>query len=187
MSARRSLEWILVPARSAGMRLLALLGLLLPCVACDQAAKALAVSHLKGQGTFHVVDGLFRLTYAENPGAFLGLGHALPDVLRTAMFAVGVALVLGVLAFVLVKRNTAPAMFLGLALIVAGGVGNLVDRVLRPGRRVVDFAVLGIGPVHTGVFNVADVQIMAGAAMVAFGSMRRKSSSSEAPTSTSTA
>ena len=156
------------------MRALALLALLLPCVACDQAAKLLAVANLKGGGEVHVVDGVFRLVYAENPGAFLGLGRNLPDAWRIALFSVGVALILFAVAFFVLKKRLAPALFLGLALLVAGGVGNLLDRVARPGGRVVDFAVLSVGPLHTGVFNVADVQIMAGAALIAVGARRQR-------------
>ena len=46
-------------------------------------------------------------------------------------------------------------------LIGAGGVGNLIDRVAREGR-VIDFMNMGIGSLRTGIFNVADVQIMVG-------------------------
>ena len=48
---------------------------------------------------------------------------------------------------------------LALALIVAGGVGNLIDRMTSSGGVVIDFLNLGIGPVRTGVFNVADMAI----------------------------
>jgi signal peptidase II len=53
------------------------------------------------------------------------------------------------------------------ALIVGGGVSNLVDR-LRYGGYVVDFLNVGIGPVRTGIFNVADMAIMVGVVLWAF-------------------
>jgi signal peptidase II len=53
------------------------------------------------------------------------------------------------------------------ALIVGGGVSNLIDR-LRYGGYVVDFLNVGIGPVRTGIFNVADMAIMVGVVMWAF-------------------
>lgn len=156
----------------------ALLALLLPSVACDQATKALAVAHLKGAGTITLVDSLFTLVYAENPGAFLGLGRSLPDGVRWLLLVVAVALVLAGVAFVLLRQQVAPLAFVGMGLLVAGGVGNLVDRVARPGGRVVDFAQLGVstswGQVRTGIFNVADVQIMGGAALVLLSSWRRR-------------
>jgi signal peptidase II len=55
----------------------------------------------------------------------------------------------------------------GATLLAAGGIGNLIDRVIRDGA-VIDFMNLGIGPVRTGVFNVADVHIMAAVAMFIF-------------------
>ena len=164
---------------------LALLGLLLPCVACDQVTKALAVAHLKGAGSIHVVDSLFTLVYAENPGAFLGLGRALPDGVRWLVFVVAVALVLGGVAFVLVRQQMPALAFVGMGLVVSGGVGNLIDRVARPGGRVVDFAQLGVstswGQVRTGVFNVADVQIMGGAALVLLSSWRKRKHDADVP------
>ena len=56
-------------------------------------------------------------------------------------------------------------LLIGFALILAGGVGNLIDRVLNDGR-VVDFMNVGIGRLRTGVFNVADMALMAGVGLV---------------------
>ena len=47
------------------------------------------------------------------------------------------------------------------ALIIGGGLGNLIDRILNQGA-VIDFMNIGIGPIRTGVFNVADLAILAG-------------------------
>ncbi len=167
-------------ARSGAVRtrLLLLLAVLVPCVACDQATKILAVTHLKGAPAL-ALDApplVARLVYAENPGAFLGLGRALPEGARLALLAVGVALMLTVMIAVLLRRPLARVTALGLALLVAGGAGNLVDRVARPGGRVVDFAQLGVRlgsvDVRTGVFNVADVAIVAGALTMAAAALR---------------
>jgi len=54
-----------------------------------------------------------------------------------------------------------PADEVALAVIIAGGVGNLIDR-LRFAGRVTDFLYLQAGPLHTGVFNVADMAITFG-------------------------
>ena len=61
---------------------------------------------------------------------------------------------------------------LGLAFFVAGGASNLADRLAR--GTVTDFINVGVGSLRTGIFNVADVAIMLGAALVAFGSFRSR-------------
>lgn len=156
------------------MRVLALLALLVPCVACDQATKAMAVADLKGSAGHVFFGGLVRLVYAENPGAFLGLGRGLPDGVRVALFSGIVAVALLAAAVFLSVKKLPRWAFVGGALMLAGGVGNLVDRVARPGHRVVDFAQVGVGPVRTGVFNVADVHIMAGAGLFMAFTWRRR-------------
>jgi signal peptidase II len=50
---------------------------------------------------------------------------------------------------------------LAVVLLLAGGIGNLIDRLFHGGL-VIDFLNVGIGPLRTGIFNVADVAIMAG-------------------------
>jgi signal peptidase II len=58
-----------------------------------------------------------------------------------------------------------------LALLVGGGLSNWYDRLVNDGR-VVDFMVLGIGRLRTGVFNVADIAIMLGIGLMLLGSRR---------------
>jgi signal peptidase II len=50
---------------------------------------------------------------------------------------------------------------LNFALVLSGGIGNLIDRIGNEGR-VIDFMNLGIGSWRTGVFNVADIVILGG-------------------------
>jgi signal peptidase II len=162
-------------------RLLLVAVLLTTTIGCDQATKHLAKSTLPGTPTQSFLGDTFRLTYAENPGAFLSLGAALPEAARFWVLNVGVALVLVALLFHAllgqkVDRNQAAAY----ALVVGGGLGNWIDRVLRGGT-VVDFMNLGVGPVRTGVFNVADVAIMAGAAVLLLGGSLRGGKKAPAP------
>ena len=51
-------------------------------------------------------------------------------------------------------------------LIIGGGLGNLIDRITNKGS-VIDFMNIGIGSIRTGIFNVADLTIMAGVLMLA--------------------
>lgn len=50
---------------------------------------------------------------------------------------------------------------------LSGGLGNLLDRIMNDGR-VIDFMNLGIGPLRTGIFNVADVCITIGVVLLIF-------------------
>jgi signal peptidase II len=112
---------------------------------------------------------LFHITYAVNTGAFLSLGQSLPDGVRfwvlTGLNTVILSVVTGVLVLM---RQLSFKHVLPLTLILAGGLGNLIDRVVHDGL-VVDFMNMGIGPrFRTGVFNVADVAIMAGLFLLLF-------------------
>jgi signal peptidase II len=143
------------------MKILLILLVFFPLVGCDRYTKVQAVSQLKGQEPLSFLNGFFSLTYHENTGGMLSLGADLSDELRVILFTflVGVVLV-GGLIYMLVKPMDKYSFTVGL-LILAGGFGNLYDRAVNHGR-VVDFMLLQIGPLKTGVFNVADIAIMAG-------------------------
>jgi signal peptidase II len=123
-----------------------------------------------------------RLGYAENAGGFLSLGADLPRQSRTAVFTIATGLALLVLVAMAVRDRLAGPSGVGLVLFVAGGASNWIDRVLS--GSVVDFLNVGIGPLRTGVFNVADVAIMVGAGLVAYGAARGEppTRTPEAPT-----
>lgn len=148
------------------MRLLLLAGIVLGVVALDQFSKQVAVAHLKHRAPTNYVYGIFTLTYAENPGAFLSLGRHLSESQRFWILTClnGVILLI-VLGYVLVKDHVARWNTVALALILAGGIGNIIDRVHNSGL-VVDFMNMGVPPawfsLRTGIFNVADIAIMGG-------------------------
>ncbi len=148
------------------IRRLAIAIILVSCVGCDQATKQLAVSQLKGQPARVYCGNLLRLEYAENPGAFLGLGGQLPRWVRWATLIVADGLIAAVLggALLLTPGMPLPRM-LACSLLLAGAVGNLIDR-LRTDGLVIDFLNLGLGPLRTGIFNVADMALMLGAGLL---------------------
>lgn len=147
--------------------LLILILVLAACVGLDQATKSIAQQTLSTRPPQEFLGGLFRLEYAENSGAFLSLGAAMSEEVRFWVFTVFVTLLLvGLVVFVLRTSSQTPFLaVIAIALIVGGGVSNLIDRILNEGR-VVDFMQLKVGPLHTGIFNVADVAIMAGLALM---------------------
>jgi signal peptidase II len=148
----------------SGRSLRALVIVLIVCatIGCDQASKGIARAHLAGRGTVHLVGNLLVLHYVENTGAFLSLGEALPRPLRLLSFvAFPIIVIAGMIVYVARKRETAWAVIAGLAFIVGGGCGNLIDRLLRDGR-VGDFINVGIGSLRTGIFNLADLFVLTG-------------------------
>lgn len=108
--------------------------------------------------------GTLRLEYAENAGGFLGLGDSLPGELRTGLFTYGcTAGVAAILVYLFFARLSA-LQALALSLISAGGIGNLIDRWTCGTVR--DFLNVGLGPIRTGIFNVADAAMMAGCVLI---------------------
>ncbi len=151
---------------SRKLRIALVAGVLLGTVGCDQTSKHLARTLLSHERSVTLPGKVVELQLAENPGSFLSIGAFLPNPARFVVFTGGVGIGLTALAAYLTGRaRIGIARFLSLALVLAGGTGNLLDRVLRHGL-VTDFAVIHIGPFHTGVFNLADVLIMTGAGIL---------------------
>jgi signal peptidase II len=149
----------------------------LTCVGCDQATKLAAKQRLQNGPVYSYAGDTIRLQYAENTGAFLSLGASLPEPLRQLIFTVlvGVFLV-GLIAFLLLSRELTPFAVNCLALVAAGGVSNLIDRIAYDGR-VIDFLNVGIGPLRTGIFNLADMAITFGTLLLLIGNLRAAKSS----------
>jgi signal peptidase II len=162
------------PLRRTGLVLVTLLS----CVGCDQKTKSLAKQYLRGREAVSFFGDTVRLDYAENPGAFLSLGASLSAKWRTAAFTIGAAVGLAaILSYALFASRSGMLQVFGLSLFCAGGIGNLVDRIVFGGY-VRDFLNLGVGPVRTGIFNLADVALMTGCLLLFLQSNRRRQSPS---------
>jgi len=142
------------------LKLLVSAMIILISVVVDQAVKFLAANTLKGRPGLSYLGDTIRLEYAENTGAFLSLGAQLDQGTRTVLFVLGVVVIIGFCVAWLVKSAHKWLTVVALAAVISGGIGNLIDRVWR--GSVIDFIYMGIGPVHTGVFNVADIAITGG-------------------------
>ncbi len=142
------------------MRRIALLFLIFVVVVADQWTKAIARLILVPGEPLAVGPLAFMIT--KNRGAFLSLGSNLPAHLRVTIFDVLVSIVLVVAATILFRGMLSRmSERIAVALLIGGGIGNLIDRVRFRGL-VTDFMVLSAGPLHTGVFNIADTAITTG-------------------------
>lgn len=149
---------------------LTLLAIVILTIGCDQVSKRVASVHLVDTPRKSFLNDAFRLEYAENRGAFLSLGADLPPWARTALFTVGTGLVLLVGAVSLFTHAWSRLAVIGICLYLAGGASNLADR-LADGH-VIDFLNIGVGPLRTGIFNVADIAVMSGVALFLLGHLR---------------
>jgi signal peptidase II len=149
-------------------RRVALLLLIGTTVGCDRVSKHFAARELAERPRQSFLADTVRLEYAENTGAFLSFGETWHPVARLGVFTIGTGLILcGMVAAAFRFRLSDPAL-VGLAFYFAGGASNLVDRVVR--GSVIDFMNVGVGPLRTGIFNVADMAILLGVGIFIFTS-----------------
>jgi signal peptidase II len=134
-------------------------------VALDQATKALIRSRFELHESLEIIPGFFNLTRVHNYGAAFGLMNAADFPFKTVVLTVIAAVALLALT---VYASTLPLeqrlARVGLALIVGGAAGNLIDR-LGAGY-VVDFVDVYWRDWHFWAFNVADAAITVGVAFM---------------------
>jgi len=134
-------------------------------VALDQETKALVRSRFELHDSLEIIPGLFNLTRVHNYGAAFGLMNAADFPFKTVVLSIVATVALLALT---VYASTLPVEQLlarvGLALIVGGAAGNLIDR-LSAGY-VVDFVDVYWRGWHFWAFNVADAAITVGVAFM---------------------
>ena len=132
--------------------------LMIAMIFSDQVTKWLAVIYLKGEGSFPLWEGVFHFTYVENTGSAFGM---LKDQ-RWVFMSLSVILIVGLLTFFIwFYKSISPLMRCACSMIIAGGIGNMIDRVLV--GYVVDF--LDFTLIDFAVFNVADSFVCIGAGL----------------------
>jgi len=142
-----------------------LLCLLLAATAgCDRVTKHYAMTTLAGAPSQSFLGDTVRLDYQENPGGFLSAGAGWNPQARTVVFQLANGAFLFGTLLMAYRYKWSRLAAIGLILFVAGGLSNLIDRVAI--GTVIDFLNIGVGPWRTGIFNVADVAIMAGIAIL---------------------
>lgn len=139
-------------------------------VALDQFTKHLANINLKGKNPFVIIDGVFELNYLDggNRGAAWGI---LPG--KIGFFVILTVVICILIIFVLFKieyliqnnlgnKSKLTLLQIGFVILMAGAVGNLIDRVLN--GYVVDFIYFKL--INFPIFNVADCYITCSAVLL---------------------
>jgi signal peptidase II len=132
-------------------------------IGCDRITKNLAKEHLMYRQPISYFHNTVRLEYVENTGAALSLGDELSKPLSFWLLSI-LPLIFLVLLFVYAisqMRDFGLLKLLSFSMIIAGGLGNIIDRIMFD-RHVTDFMNVGIYNLRTGIFNFADVCVTAG-------------------------
>jgi signal peptidase II len=139
---------------------------LLVVLVADVVTKAIAERALLPRGIPHdVLGSWFRFTLVYNPGAAFGLN--LGPQSRWIFSALTIIALVILARLYLSTRPGHTARTAALALVCAGAIGNLIDR-LRSFFGVVDFIDIGIGDSRWPTFNVADMAVSFGAGLLAY-------------------
>src|SRR5215510_4662720 len=143
----------------------------------DQATKAWAVKELRFGTDRTLISGFLDLVYTENPGIAFGQLQEGGSFGRWFFVVLASAAAIAVLYYFLRTPRNDDRVLGACALLLAGILGNLTDRV-RLGF-VVDFIVLHAGSYHWPTFNIADASITIGALLLAYDLIFSKKSKTE--------
>lgn len=125
----------------------------------DQVVKNIVKNNLYGLSII-AIKGFLNLTYVENTGGAFGIGSN-----STIMFVVVNIIIITIITkFILLKKdNIDTHILISLALILAGGIGNLIDRIFR--GYVIDY--IDINPIiKYPMFNIADICVVIGCIII---------------------
>ncbi|MGN1169312.1 MAG: signal peptidase II [Acutalibacteraceae bacterium] len=126
--------------------------------AADQIIKYFVLLYLKPIGSVGVINGFLEWNYVENTGAAFGSFSG-----NTALLSIitAVIIIAGIAAIILKKINN-KFLLVTATVIIAGGLGNLIDRIFR--GYVVDF--IKVLFIDFPVFNFADILVTCGSFML---------------------
>ncbi len=143
----------------------------------DQASKAWAIRKLRFSGDREIISGFLNFAYAQNTGVAFSMFDEGGDAGRWALSGVAFIAALLVTYFFWKTPRSDDRILGALALLLAGIVGNVVDRV-RLGF-VVDFIDVQFGNWHYPTFNIADAAICLGAGLLIIDMFLRKEESED--------
>ncbi len=142
-------------------------------IGCDQISKNIVRQELDYNENISFISNHLTVTKVENTGAFLSLGHALPFAIKfTLLSLLPILALLGGVYFLLTRTNISRAFITGASFVIGGGIGNLYDRILY--GSITDFLHIDFILFQTGIFNMADVSIMVGVAIILIEMNRNK-------------
>jgi signal peptidase II len=141
------------------------LGLSLGILAADQATKVAVERFTEYGWSRTIISGFLELVHTRNRGIAFGLLSDTDAPWLQAMLILFSVSAAGVMAWLLLTgRGGGKRTSAGLALILGGALGNVLDRVVH--GSVVDFILLYFRDFHWPAFNLADSAIVAGAGLV---------------------
>jgi len=130
-------------------------------VSLDQITKALVRANVPLYDTVPVVSGILNLTHVRNSGAAFGFLNTVDFPGKAAILAlVATAAFVGIAFYAASSSSRERMARFGLTMILAGAIGNLIDRLVL--GSVVDFVDVVFGSWHFWAFNVADSAISIG-------------------------
>ncbi|TVZ14408.1 signal peptidase II [Maribacter sp. MAR_2009_72] len=142
-------------------------------IASDQLVKVLTRLEIVPQSYNSVIKDYFIVTNIENTGAMLGFGQDFPPLVKRIFFQAIPLLVLGILLYrILTKSSLKPLSLTAFALVIGGGLGNLIDRIVY--GSVTDSFQLRFAFLRTGIFNLADVAVTIGIVLLLYEMIKSK-------------
>ena len=130
-------------------------------VLADQVSKAIVIGTMSLYESVPVIENFFHFTYITNDGMAFGIDFPFGYFIFSLVSAL---LTLFLFWYLWTVRNDSLVIRLGLAMIIAGAVGNLIDRLML--GEVIDFLDFMIGNFHWYVFNLADSYVTVGMVLV---------------------
>ena len=142
-------------------RILWILIIVVGNIGCDQVSKDMVRDKIEYNANIQIIDDFITLTKVENTGAFLSLGSEMPRIgYQIIMIFFPLIILILVLYFLLKSSSQSKLSSVAISLLVGGGFGNLIDRILY--GSVTDFLHFDFGLFQTGIVNMADISITIG-------------------------
>lgn len=140
---------------------------ILTILIADQLTKAIVAQKIALLDSKTIIPGFFNLTHIRNRGAIFGFFSQSGSQFLYIILMLASLTALGLVVFYFFKTPASEIfMKISLSLILAGALGNLIDRIFR--GYVVDFLDFYIKKLHWPSFNVADASITIGAILLIF-------------------